>query len=86
MRATRSRPSTILLELGTSLRTEIAEYRNEFRVEFAKLLTDTAASRGEIKAEIHSAVGNSTRQMYMALLGQMAVLLGFAYFFATHVR
>jgi hypothetical protein len=25
-------------------------------------------------------------QMYTAILGQMAVLLGFAYFFATHVR
>jgi hypothetical protein len=24
--------------------------------------------------------------MYLAILGQMAVLLGFAYFFATHVR
>jgi hypothetical protein len=45
-----------------------------------------ATWRGELKAEIHAAVGNSTRQMYMALLGQMAVLLGFAYFFATHVR
>ena len=67
-----------LTDLGASLRTEIAEYRNEFRVEFAKLRTDMATWRGEIKAEIHSAVGNSTRQMYMALLGQMAVMFGFA--------
>ena len=75
-----------LTDLGASLRTEIAEIRNEFRVEFAKLWTDMAAWRGELNAEIHAAVGGSTRQMYMAQLGQMAVLLGFAYFFATHVR
>jgi hypothetical protein len=42
--------------------------------------------RGELKAEIHASVSGVTRQMYTAVLGQMAVLLGFAYFFATHVR
>ncbi len=47
---------------------------------------EMAALRGELKAEIHEAVGGVTRQMYLAILGQMAVLLGFAYFFATHVR
>ena len=41
--------------------------------------------RGELRAEIHATASSGTRQMYMALLGQMAVLLGFAYFFATHV-
>ena len=76
-----------LMDLGASRRTEIAEYRNEFRVEFAKLRTDDRPTwRGELKAEIHAVVGGSTRQMYMAQLGQMAVLLGFAYFFATDVR
>jgi hypothetical protein len=42
--------------------------------------------RGELRAEINATASSGTRQMYMALLGQMAVLLGFAYFFATHVR
>ena len=41
--------------------------------------------RGELKAEIHGSASSVTRQVYTALLGQMAVLLGFAYFFATHV-
>ena len=45
------------------------------RVDFAKLESRVAESASSI-----------TRQMYMAILGQMAVLLGFAYFFATHVR
>jgi hypothetical protein len=31
-------------------------------------------------------VGGVVRQLYLAILGQMAVLLGFSYFFATHVR
>jgi hypothetical protein len=86
-----------LVELGASLRGEMSQLRAELRgeisdryaqsrTELAALRTDMAAWRGELKTEIHAVVGNSTRQMYMALLGQMAVLLGFAYFFATHVR
>jgi hypothetical protein len=45
-----------------------------------------AELHGGLRAEIHASVGAVTRQMYMAVLGQMAVLLGFAYFFTTHVR
>ena len=41
---------------------------------------------GELRAEIHGSVGGVTRQMYLAILGQMAVLLGLAYFFATYLR
>jgi hypothetical protein len=47
---------------------------------------EIAELRGELKAEIHGSASSITRQMYAALLGQMAVLLGFAYFFATHVQ
>ena len=61
--------------LSSGLRQEIANVREE-----------TAELRGELKAEIHGSASSVTRQMYAALLGQMAVLLGFAYFFATHVR
>jgi hypothetical protein len=75
-----------MVALGAALRAEMAELRAQTRTEIATLRTDMAAWRGELRAEIRAAVGNSTRQMYMALLGQMAVLLGFAYFFATHVR
>jgi hypothetical protein len=73
-------------ELGAELRGQIADADMRSRTEIAALRTDMATWRGELKAEIHAVVGNGTRQMYMALLGQMAVLLGFAYFFATHVR
>jgi hypothetical protein len=61
------------------LRGEMAQLRSDLRQEMAEL-------RGELKAEIHGSASSVTRQMYAALLGQMAVLLGFAYFFATHVR
>jgi hypothetical protein len=61
------------------LRGETSQLRSDLRQEMAEL-------RGELKAEIHGSASSVTRQMYAALLGQMAVLLGFAYFFATHVR
>jgi hypothetical protein len=47
---------------------------------------EMADMRGELRAEIHASASSVVRQMYTALLGQMAVLLGFAYFFATHLR
>ena len=40
----------------------------------------------DVRSEIHASASSIVRQMYMAILGQMAVLLGFAYFFATHLR
>ena len=51
----------------------------QLRGEMAKLA-------GELHAEIHRAVSGSTRQMYLALLGHMAMTLGFVYFLFTQVR
>jgi hypothetical protein len=67
-----------MAELGASLRGEMTELRASLRGEMSEL-------RGELRAEIHRSVSGVTRQMYTALLGQMAVLLGFAYFFATNI-
>jgi hypothetical protein len=61
------------------LRSEMSALRSELREEMA-------GQRGELTAAIHASASSVTRQMYAALLGQMAVLLGFAYFFATHIR
>jgi hypothetical protein len=47
-----------------------------------ELHNDTA----QLRIEIHASASGITRPMYAALLGQMAVLLGFACFFATYVR
>jgi len=50
------------------------------------LRNDMADLRSEIKDDFHASVSGVARQMYVAVLGQMAVLLGFAYFFSTHPR
>lgn len=79
-----------MAELAASLRGEMAVLAASLRGDMTELAAslrgEMAAMRGELKAEIHEAVGGVTRQMYLAILGQMAVLLGFAYFFATHIR
>ena len=73
----------------TTLRTDVATLRTDvatLRTDMATMRTDMADWRGELRAELHASASSTTRQMCMALLGQMAVLLGFAYFFALHVR
>jgi hypothetical protein len=58
---------------------DLALFGQELRREMADM-------RGGLRAEIHASASSVVRQMYTALLGQMAVLLGFAYFFATHLQ
>ena len=52
----------------------------------AKLRSLFVIAQGTVFALHERSVGGVVRQMYLAILGQMAVLLGFAYFFATHLR
>jgi hypothetical protein len=68
-----------LLALRQELRQEMAELAAELRTEMAE-------QGSQLRAEMHAIASSITRQMYMAVLGQMAVMLGFAYFFATHMR
>ena len=68
-----------LVLLRQDLRNEISELRVELRSGLAKL-------EATLEGKIHESTSGIARQMYIAVLGQMAVLLGFAYFFATHVR
>jgi hypothetical protein len=75
----------------TELRGEMSQLRGEMsqlRGEMAHLATraELAKLGGELHAEIHRAVSGSTRQMYMALLGQMAVMMGLIYFLVTQLR
>ena len=65
-------------DLGV-LRDEMHQLEARLRVEIGKV-------GAELHAEIHRAVGGSTRQMYMALLGHMAMTLGFVYFLITQLR
>jgi len=39
-----------------------------------------------VRTEIHASASSISRQMYAALLGQMAVLLGVGYFFVAQLR
>jgi hypothetical protein len=70
------------------LRVEIAGLakRGELIELAAQLRTEIGRLGGELHAEIHRAVSGSMRQMYLALLGQMAVMLGFFYFFLVQLR
>jgi hypothetical protein len=77
-----------MAQLATSLRSEVAELETRLRSEMAQLATrdELAKLGGELHAEIHRAVSGATRQMYMALLGHMAMTLGFIYFLITQLR
>jgi hypothetical protein len=79
-----------LLELRTELRSEMIKLAAELRAEMIKLGAELRGEmdklRGELHAEIHRAVNGSTRQMYVALLGHMAMTLGFVYFLFTQLR
>ena len=68
-----------LVLLRQDLREQMSELRAELKHNMAKL-------EARLEGKIHESASGITRQMYTAALGQMAVLLGFAYFFATHVR
>jgi len=75
-----------LLTLRVELRGEMVELESRLHVQITEL---GAALRAEIAkqgAELRAEIATVTRHMYTAILGQMAVLLGFAYFFATHLR
>ncbi len=66
-----------MAELRTELRQEMTELRSELR-------QDMAALRHSFELKLASAV--TQPQLYGALLGQMALLLGIAYFFVIHLQ
>ena len=78
-----------LLELRTEQRTDMIKLAAELRAEMMKLGAELRGEidklRGELHADIHRVVSGSTRQMYVALLGHMAMTLGFVYFLFTQL-
>lgn len=79
------------IEIETSLATDalgsksdLAAMRHELAASISALATH--AEVNQVRGEMHALASSATRQMYLAILGQMAVLLGLAYFFATHLR
>jgi len=63
------------------LRHEIAEMRTELRTELRQQLADL---RHSLELRLASTV--TQPQLYGAILGQMALLLGIAYFFVSHLQ
>ena len=68
----------LIANLRSELKAEIGALRGELK-------SDAGNLRGDLRAEFHDAASSITRQMYTAMLGQMAVLLGLAYFFVTRL-
>lgn len=73
-------------EMGATLRVETAELGATLRQEMAEQGSVLRVEIGALRAEIHSSASSVTRQMYLAVLGQSAVMLGFAYFVTTQLR
>jgi hypothetical protein len=73
-----------MAELRTGLRQEMAELRNELRQEMAELRGDMTGLRDSFDIKLAATV--TQPQLYGALLGQMALLLGSAYFFVAHLQ
>ena len=75
-----------LMLLRQEFHSEIEKLRREMIELASALRSEMAQLRAELTSKIETAVSGVVRQLYLAILGQMAVLLGFSYFFATHVR
>ena len=79
-----------MTKLDSGLRGEMTKLDVELRGELVKLGAkfdvDLARGLAEVRAQIAISVGGITRQMYMALLGHMAMTLGFIYFLNTQLR
>jgi hypothetical protein len=67
-----------MAQLGHDLRREMSDVRHGLELKIEGV-------RSELSAQIHASSSSASRQLYTALLGQMAVLLGLAYFFVTHL-
>lgn len=86
-----------MAEQGADLRREMAELRGEIAEQGAELRgemaeqgaairREMAQQGGDLRAEMHRGFSSVTRQIYMTALGQIAVMLGFFYFFMLHLR
>jgi hypothetical protein len=71
--------------LRAELRAEMAAFGAALRVEVAKQIGDVRAEISGNAGSLRAEISGVTRQMYVALLGQTAVMLGFFYFFIARL-
>ena len=74
-----------MAELGHDLRQEMSKLGHDVRQEMLDMRHGLELKIEGMRSEIHASASSISRQMDAALLGQMAVLLGIAYFFVAHV-
>jgi hypothetical protein len=70
------------------LRHEMAELRAELRQDMNALRVELRQEMGNLRHSVELKLASTVTQpqLYGALLGQMALLLGIAYFFVTHLQ
>jgi hypothetical protein len=80
-------------QLRGEITTHVAQLRGEMASHVAQLQGEVTALGAAIRVELAEQIGalrkeisGVTRQMYVALLGQTAVMLGFFYFFITQLN
>jgi hypothetical protein len=73
-------------QLSVQLRGEMGQLSVQLCGEMVALGTSIRAEMVKQGGELRAEISGGTRQMYVALLGQMAVMLGFFYFFITELR
>src|SRR5205807_3963577 len=74
-----------MAELGHDLRQEMSKLGHDVRQEMLDMRHGLELKIEAVRSEIHASASRISRHMYGALLGQMAVLLGIAYFFVAQV-
>ena len=67
--------------LAAELRGEMTSLAAQLRAEMATLAAELRAEVAKQVGDLRAEISGVTRQMYVALLGQTALMLGFFYFF-----
>jgi hypothetical protein len=77
-----------MAELRTELRQEMAELRTELRQGMAELRGELRQDMADLRHSFELKLASTVTHphLYGAILGQMALLLGIAYFFVTHLQ
>jgi hypothetical protein len=75
-----------MAQLAAELRGDMTKLAAELRGDMTKLSAELRVEMEKLASELRKDISGVTRQMYVALLGQTAVLLGFFYFFLTALR
>ncbi len=70
-----------MAQLSAELRGEMKQLASELRGEMAELAAELRTEIAERLGDVRAEIAGVARQMYVAMLGQTAVLLGFFYFF-----